>query len=136
MKYYIMTKTTQQFPTGYILQNGGLQIADSLPCDGGFLDKVVHAELYKAIGDSWGATDTTFRIPKMTGILDIKPVLIYEDWWETRPCKHCHKIFADDHDRTTWWCRSVKGLPIMRTYRPMDNLEYLEYKRVLANKAI
>lgn len=64
--------------------------------------------------------------------------LCYADWWEAWPCEHCKRIFADCHDRSTWFCPISKFeglargvlvmLPDRNRYKPMGNLEYLETK--------
>jgi hypothetical protein len=132
MEHFIVVKPySTVMPVGYILQGAGLNnVPCLLPCDGQALDKVQYAELYGAIGLTYGGSNnsSTFNIP------DLRPNqiltdLIYQEYWETWPCINCGKIFSNGHDRSTWWCREQANKASYFTmYNPMDNLEYLEMK--------
>jgi microcystin-dependent protein len=57
-------------PVGKIEAFATLTVPDGfLACDGSAVSRTTYAELYKAIGDSWGAGDgvTTFNVPNLLG---------------------------------------------------------------------
>jgi hypothetical protein len=46
---------------------------------------------------------------------------------EEMPCKHC-KMNWDQHAEGFDWCpNQLLGLKYLRSYTPMDNLDYVEY---------
>ncbi len=119
----VSNSTNPNLPVGTIT----LRVSGSsnmLPCDGRTVSQHMYPELYQVIGTQYGGNSSTFNLPNLQG--RVIPSLTYQDFWETWPCIHCKKTFSNEHDRSTWWCQ-VKG-QFNKTYHPMTNLEYLEFK--------
>lgn len=116
------------FPVGYVVQHIiPMNTNYFLPCDGRKLQISQYPELYKVLGMTFGGGNGMFNLPNFTHV--IEPKLVYQDYWETWPCINCGRIFADHHDRSTWWClKPLNGETLHKTYMPMTNLEYLELK--------
>lgn len=113
-------------PVGYILKSMGLNNSALLLCDGRAMDKNKYKELFDVIGSNYGSGPTTFNLPDFRG--KVLKALVYQEFWECWLCINCNKTFSDGHDRVTWWCPVQKGNKLNKTYYPMTNLEYLEYK--------
>jgi len=114
-------------PAGYLIQHMVPMNSNYyLPCDGRTLQANSFPELYKVIGTTFGGGNGVFNLPDMRNKFS---TLVYQEYWEMWPCIHCGKIFADGHDRSSWWCHKDPGAGMfMTTYTPMTNLEYLELK--------
>lgn len=126
--YSIVCSDTAGLDIGQIIQHTGyINNSNLLPCDGRPLSKIQYPKLYDVIGTQFGGHATgIFNLPDLGA--RIKPRLVYQDFWETWPCRHCSRIFADGHDRSTWWCQFLKSGLLNQGYEPMTNLEYLELK--------
>jgi microcystin-dependent protein len=58
-------------PPGTILPFAGPKgniPAGFLPCDGGLVSRTAYPDLYNAIGDSWGSSGASFRLPDLRGM--------------------------------------------------------------------
>ncbi len=72
VKRYIDSNPIRLIPAGIIFDFTGVVIPDGyLPCDGSAVDRAIYADLFDAIGITWGSGNgtSTFNVPDFRGVV-------------------------------------------------------------------